>query len=350
MGVYIQGFGNISIQNTFEQKGFPDPVWYNEPYVRCIDPDFKAFISPIDARRMSKLIKRAIVTARLCIAESGIEMPDAIISGTGLGSIDDTEKFLSAMIENDEKFLQPTYFIQSTHNTISSQIAINLKCYGHNNTFVHGGISFESALTEAMLLFSGNRIKTALVGGYDEMTPSYFKLLGRIGLWKKDPVNSLELSKSRTPGSFAGEGSVSVMISDTKNDRTYARIEAVEVLYRPDNPESSVEAFLKNHGKQSSDIDLVVLGINGDLQGDQIYRNIAASLFGNKAHAWFKHLSGEYFTSAGFGLWFAANCLKQRMVPSFAALNQNSPGNLQNLLLVNQYRNKNISLILFSAC
>jgi 3-oxoacyl-[acyl-carrier-protein] synthase II len=190
MGVYIQGIGNISIQNTFQQAGFPVPVWYNEPYVRCIDPDFKNFISPIEARRMSRVIKRAIATAKASIAESGIDMPDAIISGTGLGSIDDTEKFLSAMIENNEKFLQPTFFIQSTHNTISSQIAINLKCHGHNNTFVHGGISFESALTEAMLLFADKRIKTALVGGYDEMTPAYFKLLGRVGFWKKDFTSS----------------------------------------------------------------------------------------------------------------------------------------------------------------
>jgi 3-oxoacyl-(acyl-carrier-protein) synthase len=350
MSAYIQGFGNISIQNTFRQKGFPEPLWYNDSYVRCIDPDFRNFISPIEARRMSKLIKRAIVTAKTCIEESGIEMPDAVISGTGLGSIDDTEKFLSAMIENDEKFLQPTFFIQSTHNTISSQIAINLKCYGHNNTFVHGGISFECALTEAMLLFAENRIKTALVGGYDEMTPAYFKLLGRVGFWKKDPVNSSELNKSNTPGSFAGEGSVSVMLSDRKNEKSFAGIEAIEVLYLPENLESSIEAFLKLHGKKCSDIDVVVLGMNGDAKADLIYRTIASNLFGDKAQAWFKHLSGEYFTSAGFGLWLAANCLKLRMIPPFAALNNNSPGELQNLLLVNHYRNKNFSLILLTAC
>jgi 3-oxoacyl-[acyl-carrier-protein] synthase II len=350
MGVYIQGFGNISIQNTFEHKGFPEPVWYKEPYVRCVDPEFKNFISPIDARRMSRLIKRAIITAKTCIVESGIEMPDAVISGTGLGSIDDTEKFLSAMIANDEKYLQPTYFIQSTHNTISSQIAIHLKCYGHNNTFVHGGISFESALTEAMLLFAENRIKTGLVGGYDEMTPAYFKLLDRVGFWKKDPVNTSELGNSNTSGSFAGEGSVSVMLSDTRNEKTYARIEAVDVLYLPENPERSVETFLQGQGRESSDIDLVVLGMNGDVRGDQVYKTITRNVFGNKAHAWFKHLSGEYFTSAGFGLWFAANCLKHKMIPPYAALNQNSPGNLQNLLLVNQYRNKNLSLTLLSAC
>ena len=348
MGVYIQGFGNISIQNTFEQKGFPEPVWYNEPYVRCIDPDFRTFISPIDARRMSKLIKRAIVTAKTCIADSGIDMPDAIISGTGLGSIDDTEKFLSAMIENNERFLQPTSFIQSTHNTISSQIAINLKCYGHNNTFVHGGISFECALTEAMLLFAEKRVKTALVGGYDEMTPAYFKLLGRVGFWKKDTVKSSELFKTNTTGSVAGEGSVSVMLSDSRNEKSYARIEAIETLYRPENLETSIEAFLSRQGRKNSDIDLIVLGMNGDVEGDLIYRTIAEKLFSSKAHATFKHLSGEYFTSAGFGLWFAANCLKNRKVPSFATLNNNSPGGLQNLLLINHYRNKNFSLILIS--
>jgi 3-oxoacyl-[acyl-carrier-protein] synthase II len=258
MGVYIQGIGNISIQNTFQQAGFPVPVWYNEPYVRCIDPDFKNFISPIEARRMSRVIKRAIATAKASIAESGIDMPDAIISGTGLGSIDDTEKFLSAMIENNEKFLQPTFFIQSTHNTISSQIAINLKCHGHNNTFVHGGISFESALTEAMLLFADKRIKTALVGGYDEMTPAYFKLLGRVGFWKKDFTSSADLNISNSSGSLGAEGSISVMLSDTRNEKSYAAIEAIEVLYQPDNIEKSIDAFLNRNGKNADDIDFLV--------------------------------------------------------------------------------------------
>lgn len=350
MGVYIQGIGNISIQNTFKHIGFPEPIWYNESYVRCIDPDFKNFLSPIEARRMSKVIKRAIATCKVSIAESGIEMPDAIISGTGLGSIDDTEKFLSAMIDNNEKFLQPTFFIQSTHNTISSQIAIILKCYGHNNTFVHGGISFECALTEAMLLFADNSIKTALVGGYDEMTPSYFKLLDRIGFWKKDFTNSAELYKSNTSGALAGEGSVSVMLANKKNEKTYAEIAAMEVLYQPENIEISIEAFLNRNGERAADIDLLVLGINGDAQGDLIYKTIAANLFGSKAHAWYKHLSGEYFTSTGFGLWLAANCIKYRLVPPFVALNSNSGGKLQNVLLVNHYRNKNFSLILFSAC
>jgi 3-oxoacyl-[acyl-carrier-protein] synthase II len=350
MSVYIQGIGNISIQNTFEQTGFTEPVWYNEPYVRCIDPDFKMFINTNEARRMSKVIKRAIASTKASIAESGIEMPDAVISGTGLGCIADTERFLTDMIDNDEKFLQPTFFIQSTHNTISSQIAIHLKCHGHNNTFVHGGMSFECALLEALLLFAGNKIKSALVGGYDEMTPTYFKILDRIGFWKKDFTNSAELFESKTSGTFAGEGSISVMLANEKNDTTYASIEALELIYQPPDIESSVKIFLNSHGKRVSDIDLVVLGINGDAQGDLVYKSLAENLFGNKAHAWYKHLSGEFFTSSGFGLWLSANCLKHKIVPPYVALNNNSAGELRNLLMVNHYQNKNFSLILFSEC
>lgn len=350
MKVYIQGIGNISIQNTFRQTGFPEPVWYNESYVRCIDPDFTKYISSNEARRMSRVIKRAIASAKTCIAESSIEMPDAVISGTGLGCIEDTERFLSAMIDNDEKFLQPTFFIQSTHNTISSQIAINLKCNNHNNTFVQGGISFECALFEAFLLFADHKIKTALVGGYDEMTPSYFRILDRIGLWKKEFEGSYNLSKSTTPGTFAGEGSVSVMLSSTKNEKTYAAIEAVEILYQPENMVASIETFLSCNSKKTEDIDLVVMGMNGDVKNDAIYKTISGAMFGAKAHAWYKNLSGEYFTSTGFGLWFAANCIKQKYVPSYAALNSRNTGKLQNVLLLNHYQNKNFSLILFSAC
>jgi 3-oxoacyl-[acyl-carrier-protein] synthase II len=349
MSVYIQGIGNISIQNTFGTAGFPDPLWYNEPYVRCVDPDFKSFISPNEARRMSKVIKRAIATAKTAIADSGIEMPDAIISGTGLGCIEDTEKFLSAMIDNEEKFLQPTFFIQSTHNTISSQIAINLKCHGHNNTFVQGGVSFENALNEAMLLFADNKINTALVGGHDEMTPAYFKLLNRIDFWKKEINNSAELFNSGTPGSLAGEGSVSVMLSNCKNDKTYACIDDLQLLYRPENIELSIQSFLQKNGKNVSDIDLVIPGMNGDSENDAVYKAISSSLFNDKPQAAFKHLSGEYFTSAGFGCWFAANCIRHNTVPPLALLNGRKVNTLRNVLMINHYQNKNYSLTLFSA-
>jgi 3-oxoacyl-[acyl-carrier-protein] synthase II len=189
-----------------------------------------------------------------------------------------------------------------------------------------------------------------LVGGYDEMTPSYFKLLDRVGLWKKEITTSAELNQTNSTGTLAGEGSVSVMLSDKKNERTYAAIDALEILYKPENFEAAIIDFLNRNGMTTTDIDLVVLGLNGDVQGDEIYKTTAANLFENKAQAWYKHLSGEYFTSAGFGLWFAANCIKYRMVPNYAVLNSKSAGGFEHVLLLNHYQNKNYSLILLSAC
>src|SRR5574344_1940987 len=107
MAIYIKGMGNISIQDTLGKNFIDAPVSYSEPYIRCIEPNFKDFINPLQLRRMSRIIKRAIASSLTAVEQSGIAVPEAIISGTGLGCIEDTEKFLSAMIENEEKFLQP---------------------------------------------------------------------------------------------------------------------------------------------------------------------------------------------------------------------------------------------------
>ncbi|MEG2071313.1 MAG: beta-ketoacyl synthase chain length factor, partial [Bacteroidales bacterium] len=195
--MYIIGSGNISIQNSLGKNRIEEPIAYSEPYVRCVEPNFQDFFTPIALRRMSRIIKRSIAASVVCIKEAGIDCPDAIISGTGLGCIEDTEKFLSALIENEEKYLQPTFFIQSTHNTISSQIAIYLKCHSYNNTYSHRGISFEAALMDAYTLFKIGNIKSALVGGFDELTPTYFQQLKKLGFWKEHIDNSLEIYNSK---------------------------------------------------------------------------------------------------------------------------------------------------------
>ncbi len=49
--------------------------------------------------------------------------------------------------------------------------------------------------------------KNVMVGSYDEMTPSYYKLLSRINYWKKEQINNTELlNNSETNGTIAGEG------------------------------------------------------------------------------------------------------------------------------------------------
>jgi 3-oxoacyl-[acyl-carrier-protein] synthase II len=349
MAIFIRGTGNISIQDTLGKTDISAPVGYDNPYVRCLDPDFKEYISPIALRRMSPIIKRAISSSLVCVRESGIDCPDAIISGTGLGCIEDTEKFLSAMINNKEQFLQPTYFIQSTHNTISSQIAIQLKCHSYNNTYSHRGISFELALMDAFALFKTGNIKSALVAGHDEMTPNYFLQLKKINFWKNQVNNTLEIHKSNTPGSFAGEGNICFMLSDKPDNMNYAEIASIRLLYRMKNEETLFQLitdFLADNNLTPADIDVLMTGVSGDVNTDPTYFNLSNKLFPETLHAYYKNLCGEFFTAPAFGLWSAATCLKNKNVPDIQKLNDKNTGKIKNILLYNHYKNKNHSLIL----
>ncbi len=349
MAVFIRGTGNISIQNTLGKMGIDEPISYSDPYVHCLEPDYKDYISPIALRRMSSIIKRAITSSLFCVKESGIDCPDAIVSGTGLGCIEDTEKFLKAMIDNKEQFLQPTYFIQSTHNTISSQVALQLKCHSYNNTYSHRGISFESALMDVFILFKTGIIRSALVGGHDEMTPNYFLQLKKIDFWKNQITNSLEIHKSNTPGSFAGEGNVCFMLSDIADEKNYAEIADVKMLYKVKNEDellSSVSDFLAESNLTPGDIDLLMTGVSGDVNTDPTYFNLSNKLFPNSLHAYYKNLCGEFFTAPAFGLWSAATCLKNNNVLDIQKLNSVRKEKIKTVLLYNQYKNKNHSLIL----
>src|SRR5690606_35405111 len=114
--------------------------------------DYKEFISPAASRRMANGVKMGFSSAKFALEKSNLAQPYAIITGTGMGCIENTEKFLNTLLANNEEFLTPTSFIQSTHNTVGAQIALGLECKGYNATYVHGALSFESALIDAQLM------------------------------------------------------------------------------------------------------------------------------------------------------------------------------------------------------
>ena len=348
--IFINGISSFSIQAPLSAEGLQAPVSYHEPYVRCQEPNYKEYFDPIASRRMSKIIKRAIVTAKNAVAEAGLEKPDAIITGTGLGCVEDTEKFLDAMIRNEEKFLQPAYFIQSTHNTISSQIAINLHCNGYNNTYIHRGVSFENALMDASLLFCEEQIHSAMVTGNDELTPNYFILLKRIGYWKDAVVDTLRIIEDgKGTGSFSGEGSISFVMVDTKTSSTYAQFRGMDLFYKPIEPVSQrIKKFLAEFGLTPKDIDVVMTGMNGDETNDAVYNSITGELFEPQKVGIYKHICGEFYTSSAFGLWVASWCLKEQKVPAHLMKEGKSKAGIKHILLYNHFQNRDHSLILLS--
>ena len=135
--------------------------------------DYKEYISPKEGRRMGKLMKAATLTSLKALREAGIECPDAIITATANGMLETSEKFLVDMVDNGEETLSPTLFMQSTHNTIGSAIAIRTQCHGYNITYTQGKDSMKWALRDAERLIRMGRAKTVLVGCHDESSPLF---------------------------------------------------------------------------------------------------------------------------------------------------------------------------------
>ena len=332
--VYINGIGAISVQNH-EVLTIPDIS--ETKHIRCQDIDFSSYIPPMAARRMSKIIKRAIVSAKMALADAHLEMPDAIISGTGLGCIEDTEKFLTALLQNNETLLQPTHFIQSTHNTISSQIAMQLKCYGYNNTYSHLGISCESALLDAFLQIETMAFQSALVGGHDEMTPNYHLMLAKLGFWKY---------------CFSGEGCTNFVVSSERNPHSYCKIETIRLFYNPktiSDIQNEIAQMLKSVKIELKEIDLVMTGKSGDPDNDIIYDTLYTTLL-PIPQLTYKQFSGEYFTASAFGIALASKILKTQDIPEICLSNINKKTPIRHILFHQHFHNQAHALILLSSC
>lgn len=348
---YIQSAAHISIQQPISDEWFHNPIMPENAYNESIEPDYTKYFAPMIARRMGRLLKRSVVTAVEALGQH--EVPDAIITGTGLGCIANTEKFLSAMIDNDEDFLQPTYFMQSTHNTISSQVAQHLKCHGYNCTYSHRGTSFDSSLFDAFLQMHSGDIRSALVGGHDEMTPNYFKMLGKIGYWKEGDVTPESLRKDDSQGALSGSCSLNMLLTDQANPDTLCRIVGMEMLYEPSllNLQETASRMLQQAGLTVQDLDAVVAGLSGDRDNDAVYHSFVEQFCPGKPLVWYKHIFGESFCASAFGAYVGAVCLRHKSIPAHLLFNssENIP-NPKYILVHNHFHNKDHSLILISSC
>jgi 3-oxoacyl-[acyl-carrier-protein] synthase II len=353
MKVYIRSASCISAQKTFGTNDFlTNIVEYNTTRLTPVEPDYKEYIDPKLIRRMSHVIKMGVAAAKECLKNAGTEMPGAIITGTAFGCLEDTVTFLTRIIEQNEELLPPTAFIQSTHNTVAAQIALMLKCHAYNNTFVHKGVSFESALFDAIMLLKEQEADNILVGGTEEMVDVSHTVLTRLGLYKRLPVSNLSLYSAETKGTIGGEGAAFFLLTDKPSAENLAELTAVNTFYKPKDTqdiEKRIIALLTANSVNPDDIDLVITGKNGDARNDEIHKQLSNSLFKNNSIANYKHLCGEYTVASSFALWLASNIIKKGIVPDVILENKLKVAAPKKILIHNHYQNKYHSLMLVSA-
>lgn len=348
---YINGLGCISAQKTFDTF-FLEGAELNEKdtILPLKIPVYKEFIPPVAIRRMAKGVKNGIVASTFALREAKLETVDAIITGTGMGCIEDSDKFLKSILDNDEQFLTPTSFIQSTHNTVGGQIALGLQCKAYNLTYVNGSVSFESALYDAKMMIEEGEASSILVGGIDETaeyTASLFQLAGIVKEENQSPYSVLE---STTKGVVLGEGATFFVLENEIKENTIAEILDIEIYNKLDvaEVEDRIVFFLASNGLEIKDIDAVLLGYNGDVESDLYYKELSDITFVNTPQVYYKHLSGEYDTASAFGLWVGAKIIQTQNIPDIIKLNGLDKQAYKTVILYNQRNGIDHSFTLIS--
>ena len=321
---FINSIAQVSCQKPLCDEWFDTPETFSGDFIRAQEPVAKDVIPAAEARRMGRILKRAICTSLHALKESKIQIPDAIVTGTAMGCMENSEKFLIDLSNLGENCLKPTLFMQSTHNTISSLIAIFLKCHGYNNTYSHKGISFESALLDAWLLIRQGAINNALVGAHDEVTP----------------IMSRVLKTTHPEYSFISETSVSAVLSSEASADNLCEVERVELFNNP-----SVEDLADSINGDSPQV--LVVGMNGIELNDHHYLNLIEHLKPTPIIAVYKNIFGDNFSSSALGFYSGVMILKKQYLPDFMLRNNigKPDSEIKSLAILNHSEAKNWGLI-----
>lgn len=347
MSCYINGIGAISPQKKLTVQGLlSGPVDHSGERLACIEPDYSQYFDVRQLRRMSRIIRMGMAAGIDALTEAGLQVPDGIITGTGYGCLDDTGTFLSKMTDNHEQALNPTPFIQSTHNTIGSQLALLLQCQGYNQTYTQRALSFENALTDALLTIADDPTQRLLTGAADEITNISHDILRRFGIFRRDNASSLNLLKTKATGTLNGEGAVYFLLSGN-HQQGAVELRGVQSFYKTSRSGlgAGIAAFLSLHAVGPDDIDAVFGGTCGHAVFDAGLDALIAAQFPNATRAAFKHLTGEFPGAVAIAMAIACRAIQSGSIPE-VVLQRDAHRAPKRILIFNHYFNTYHSLIL----
>lgn len=298
--IYIHQAVSISSQGFWEGFTLPEVVEDLQVF-KALEPDYKSLIPAMALRRMSKITKMALMCS-LSISKDATVDWDGIIVGTGLGNLADTEKFLNLISTPDSGLIAPTAFTQSSHNTLSGQIALQLKNHGYNMTHVQRSFSFENALKDACLQMDFG-LKNVLLGAADEHISLLDTLAQEMKFTEKEIVGF-------------GEGATFFQLSADPSD---IFVGDILVKSRSKDHAVDVKAFLQNNNIDEDSLLLVTTNeIPAWATGPQV------SIAG---------LVGKYMSNSAFAMHLGCSYLSGKEYPHVLIVNTDSGSRLGLILL-----------------
>jgi 3-oxoacyl-[acyl-carrier-protein] synthase II len=332
VALFVAGAACISAQPSFGDEGLAAlRAVAGVDTLHAVEPDYREFFPPAQLRRFSRISRMAVAAARRAVENTGRPGVDAVITGTGLGCFSEAEKFLDAVRDRGEELLNPSVFIQSTHHAASSQVAFALDCRGYHDNFCHRAFSFETALLDASLLVAEGAARRVLVGGMDELVPTYTQYLRAAGLL--EPL-------ADSPGPVLGEGAGFFVLCEERGGNDLARFLGTGFTYAPGGGglELELARFFASHLPGGGLPDLVLFG--GMPVREGTLERLDGGLLHPAARAGFTQLCGEFHTASAFGFWLAALILHEGHIPAVLPVRGTPPPQLRSVLVLTHHQNR----------
>jgi len=208
--------------------------------------DLSGHLDPDEARRLPRASQLVLVAVRLALLDAGLEPGGVtglgLVVGSHWGDLRSSEAFFRGYLARGPLGLSPLVFPSTVMNAMGAHAAIAVGARGPMLTLNQAGGAGEAAVARGAAFVATERAAAVLAGGVDELSPTLFRELVRLGV-TSPALGSVEGCRPfdrRADGTVLGEGATFVLLeaepaARARGARIYARLEgsSAGVVPRP---------------------------------------------------------------------------------------------------------------------
>jgi len=265
---------------------------------RVPDVDVSPWISPRQARRMSRPSLLAVLGARLAVEDAALDVAPghaAVCLATALGPTDYTERILATIFAEGPESVSPFHFSECVANAGAAQVGIDRDARGANLTITAREAGPALVLDSAARLMRAGRASLVYAICADELSAMTHAVLDRMqALTRQADAVPRPYAEGRD-GALAAEGATAVVleresVARARGARVRAALRATVATFDPTasardwghDPKGMAEglrAGLRRADLEPTSIDLVVASAAGTVAGDAYEAALLRALF-----------------------------------------------------------------------
>ena len=292
----------------------------------------KEFIAPMKLRRMNKLSRLGVATAKLAAMDRGNPLPEGagVAMGTAFGPMQTSVDYMQEYVEKGAALAPPQLFAESVANAPGSHVGIEFGLRGFNVTLTQRESSALAALMYAASQVAKGTVPAAIAGGVEEVSEITFSVLDHIGALGRC---SRPFDRQRD-GMIIGEGGAALILEEKPAREPYAFISGFGMARDRTaaisdwgegvaDVAAAMRAAIDDAEIAVEDIDAIYASANSGVRADRLEYRAIQSLFGDVPPVVAtKGYFGEYAAGGALQIVAAALAIREQRLHASAGFSE----------------------------